>query len=107
MSYNSDGQLKFQLPPGPENDNYEIRLYINLRDNSEGVKRFNISQPVQVNPDKKATDALVLQILTKDENSNFLKSMATGSLQDSSKNVIVVGELLNQRITSNQTNDNV
>ena len=50
LDQNSNGNSAFQLPSGPESDSYQISLYVNVMDDSDGVTQYNVPMNAVVKP---------------------------------------------------------
>ena len=101
--------MSLQLPPGPKSDNYYVYLYVLIRDNADGFSYYNLTKPVQVNPDEELFDSLLTQLGTNDKDSIFLNKLSNGNLQESAKGMISMMEIVNRKeiqAKSNLTSDN-
>ncbi len=81
LDKNTNGySSNFQLPSGPESNSYEINLYVNINDDSDGVTQYDIPLVVIVKPDQ-------------DMINNFTSSLF-GSSSESVANNLIKGDLM-------------
>ena len=87
MGYNSYGVVSLQLPQGPQFDSYNIYLSVNIIDDSNGKFFFNLSTPVQVQPNNN-TNNILQAILSNNSSSNQMLELNSGNLNLISRYVI-------------------
>jgi hypothetical protein len=73
------GEVTFQLPPGIESNSYNLSLYVNISDESDGFTQYNISDQVRVEPNNTWIDNLSQNIL--DSSSWLISFLKNGSFQ--------------------------
>ncbi len=93
------------LPKGDEIDNYQLYIFIQIIDDSSGISRFMINETVTVLPDENIKNNLVDQLVSQSVTSDFFNSLKSGSLKDTSTNVLALTSLLN--VASNSSNNTV
>ena len=99
LSSNTNGQINFQLPQGPQSDTYKIYLVVNVKDNSNGVTTYNISTPVTVLPNDTSVQSLTDSILNLNgngSNSQILNSLNSGDTNLVTSNVLALTSLVSQ-----------
>ena len=110
MNYNNQGALSIQLPQGPQSDSYRLYLFVNIIDDSLGVTVYNITTPVQVNPNQNLADNLLSDILTNSPTSPFLNNLQSGNLNVVAKTIIGIASVFNieaQQQDTTLSSDNV
>lgn len=81
LNYNSNGRLSTQLPQGPMSDLYNLHLWVNIIDDTNGVTQFKLSSPVQVTPSPtQVLSNLTRSILNNDPMSEYLWLINSGNL---------------------------
>jgi len=73
------GEATFQLPPGLESNSYNLSLYVNIIDESDGNTQYNIADQVRVEPNNASINSLSQNIL--DGSSWLISRLKNGSLQ--------------------------
>ena len=109
LSSNTNGQINFQLPQGPQSDTYKIYLVVNVKDNSNGVTTYNISTPVTVLPNDTSVQSLTDSILNLNgngSNSQILNSLNSGDTNLVTSNVLALTSLINAQSTSDNSSSN-
>ena len=102
MGYNSYGVVSLQLPQGPQSDSFNIYLSVNIIDDSSGKFFFNLSTPVQVQPNNNTNDILQA-IFSNNSSSNQMLELNSGNLNLISRYVISLSLFMN---TQNPSFDN-
>jgi hypothetical protein len=109
LSSNTNGQINFQLPQGPQSDTYKIYLVVNVKDNSNGVTTYNISTPVTVLSNDTSVQSLTDSILNLNgngSNSQILNSLNSGDTNLVTSNVLALTSLINAQSTSDNSSSN-
>ena len=109
LSSNSNGQISFQLPQGPQSDSYKIFLSVNIKDNSNGVITYNISTPVTVLPNDTSVQSLTDSILNfngNGSNSQILNNLNSGDTNLVTSNVLALTSLINAQSNSENSSSN-
>ena len=109
LSSNTNGQINFQLPQGPQSDTYKIYLAVNVKDNSNGVTTYNISTPVNVLSNDTSVQSLTDSILNLNgngSNSQILNSLNSGDTNLVTSNVLALTSLINAQSTSDNSSSN-
>ena len=107
LSSNTNGQINFQLPQGPQSDTYKIYLAVNVKDNSNGVTTYNISTPVNVLPNDTSVQSLTDSILNLNgSNSQILNSLNSGDTNLVTSNVLALTSLITAQSTSDNSSSN-
>ena len=109
LSSNTNGQINFQLPQGPQSDTYKIYLVVNVKDNSNGVTTYNISTPVNVLSNDTSVQSLTDSILNLNgngSNSQILNSLNSGDTNLVTSNVLALTSLINAQSTSDNSSSN-
>lgn len=78
MVKNKDGNspsATFKLPHGPKEENYEIHLYVQITDDSDGYFEYHISTPVIVLPNDELIQKFTAAFL--EDNSNSTSNSST------------------------------
>ena len=75
INYNTEGNLKTQLPQGLKSDSYKLYIFVQVIDDSDAITVFEIPEPVVVEVKPGFVDELSQQLLNNPENSNFLKEI--------------------------------
>lgn len=95
MGYNPYGTLTFQYPPGPLEDDYKIKLFVIIVDNSGGSSKYIIDKPIRVVPDMDLIKSLVNDLINENIESSFYGQINSGYLQLCSQNLIALATSLN------------
>lgn len=97
MSFNSNGILTTKLPQGSDNDNYQLYVTVLIKDESNGVSRFDFNHSIQVWPDQNLKNELIMALVNKDITSDFYNSLSSGNLKAVASNILGLISMLNVR----------
>lgn len=75
-----NGTSTFQLPNGPIDDSYQISLFVNIIDDSDGVSKFSIQTQIIVKPNVALIDSLSTKLLSTN-NTAYLNELKNASVQ--------------------------
>ncbi len=104
LGINTIGEIIFQLPHGPPEHDYQLFLYVDVYDDSDGITQFSIETPVVVIPDENKLNELIENFLAPN-NSEFLDTFRNASVQTTSTFILSLIAMINaQTAQSNQTN---
>jgi len=78
LGINKKGNLTFQLPSGPKDHDYQIILYVDVFDDSDGVTQYVIPETVVVAPNQDALNQLVESFIAPN-NTEFIESFVNSS----------------------------
>lgn len=103
MGKNTLGSVTFQLPHGPEEDNYKIFVYVDVYDDSDGITRFDIPNQVVVEPNEDKINQLIENFLAPN-NSEFIDTFKNASVQTTSTFILSLTAMINNQPVTNYTN---
>ncbi len=104
MGINKKGKLIFQLPSGPKDHDFQITLYVAVYDDSDGITKYVIPDPVVVTPDYDALNELVDSFISPN-NTEFIDSFVNRSTVASlSTFMMSLISMVNEQTISNSTN---
>ena len=95
MNYNGKGRASIQLPQGPSDDSYQIYLYVNIIDDTDGTTTFHLRNSVIVTPNNELATNLADSIKANEVNNPFLIELNSGNLNLVCKNVIALSTVFN------------
>ena len=94
------------LPIGPSTDSYRLYLYVNIIDNDNGVTTYNISTPIQVQPDTSTITNLIQELSNPSSTGTISNILASGNSQVATTVLLSVSSLLNSASSSSNTSSN-
>lgn len=103
MGKNQKGISTFQLPHGPKDDDYKITIFVDIYDDSDGISRFIIEEPIIVEPNEEKINLLIENFLAPN-NSHFLEAFKNASVQTTSTFVMSLTAMINNQPVLNTTN---
>ena len=103
LNYNANGKVSIQLPQGPASDAYQIYLFVNVIDDTEGTTVYNLPTPVAVLPNNLLAASLADSISSNDPTSQILMDLNSGNLNVVAKNVIALTSVFNIQSQSTTT----
>jgi hypothetical protein len=94
------------LPIGPSTDSYRLYLYVNIIDNDNGVTTYNISTPIQVQPDTSTITNLIQELSNPSSTGTISNILASGNSQVATTVLLSVSSLLNSASSSSNASSN-
>lgn len=85
LGYNSNGEIYVQLPQGAQSDSNKLYLYVNIIDNSGGIRVFYLDTALVVTQNKNSATSIPNEVL------NAGSSTDLSSLFQYASNVIIYG----------------
>lgn len=104
LSFNQNGLLVTQLPPGSKLDGYKLYIFVQIIDDSDAITIYEIEKPVVVQVRHDVLSQLSNQLANDPENSEFFKQIKYGNLQQASTNMISMSMLLKEQPNNEQDN---
>ena len=95
LNYNQNGILKTGLPQGLSTDSYNVYLTVFVYDDANGMTSFNLSQPVQVQPNMAQTLATMTDLTNQNSSSTFVKQMMSENIQMTAQNLMTFTSVMN------------
>jgi hypothetical protein len=106
LSFNTNGYERVLLPAGPQDDSFNVYIFVRIIDDLGGVTEYKISSPIIVEPNFYVANAYLNDMLNNKNTKTFIKQLFTGNLQQTAQNVISYATNLNQinkNISNNKT----
>lgn len=102
-----NGVLSSQnLPIGPSTDSYRLYLYVNIMDNDNGVTTYNITTPIQVQPDTSTLSNIMQELSNPTSTGTITNILASGNSQVATTVLLSVSSLLNSASSSSNSSSN-
>ena len=76
------------MPQGAFYDSYNLNLFVQIIDDSNGIARYDIDTIVTVKPNAQFSESLIDSILANDQTSTFVQNLESGNLQTISQTII-------------------
>lgn len=102
MDQNINGTSSFQLPSGPESNFYQLNLYVNIIDDSDGITQYNMPSFVIVKPDNDMFNNFTNSLLGSDIES-LTKSLIAGNLKSATAFINSFTLMLDSQTVTNNT----
>jgi hypothetical protein len=107
LSFNSDGLLTTKLPQGNPEDDYQLYVTVLIKDESNGITRFEFNHSIQVYPDPNLKNELIMALVNKDIRNDFYNSLKSGNLKETAGNILGLVSMLNIRPNVSNSTGNV
>ena len=107
LDQNSNGNSAFQLPSGPESDSYQISLYVNVMDDSDGVTQYNVPTNAVVKPNNDLVNNLAGSLVDSNSgaaSNNLIQTLTKGSVQSAATFVNSFAVMLDAQTNTNLSN---
>ena len=96
------------MPQGNPDDGYQVYLTVLVKDDSNGVTRFDLNNSVYVFPDPNLKNELVMALVNKDIRNDFYNALKSGNLKETAGSILGLVSMLNAKPPMmNSTNSTV
>lgn len=99
LDKNNNGNATFQLPNGPKEDFYKISLYVHIIDDSDGIFKYFLQEPVIVKTNDAMISNLANSFLSSDS-SSLVGNLKSSDLQATSSFINSFASMLNSQSDS-------
>ena len=99
LSYNANASLTTILPLGPSYNSYELMIFVQIIDDSNGITVYKLPYSVRVKPSVTAANKELQNLLNGKSNLFF-----SNNLKDLSKNIISLAYMFNHLSKINDSN---